>query len=61
MPPHAVGGKRWSCRHRNVVVQELWREVGTVRPNQGVKLRMDPKAPEHLWIVERLEDWPVEH
>jgi hypothetical protein len=49
-----------SGRDPYVVVQELRREVRTVGPHKGVKLRMDLKGPEDNGVAKWLEHGSVE-
>ena len=46
--------------HVDVVVEELRREIGAVRPHQGVELRVNGELPEHGRVSERFEDWTSE-
>ena len=55
----AVGSIAWLGRHPYVVVHELRREVSTVRPHKGLKIRIDLEGLEDGWVAKRLEHWSV--
>src|SRR2546428_5101927 len=55
-----VGCIRWLCRNAYVIAQELGREIGPIRPDERVKLRMNLKLPEDSGIAQRFEDGAAE-
>jgi len=55
-----VGSIRWLCGNAHIIVQELGREIGPIRPGERVKLRMDLELPEYSGIAQRLEDGAAE-
>ena len=48
------------CGHTYTLVQKLWREIGAVRPDDRVQLRMQADALKCLDPAQRLEDRAIE-
>ena len=55
-----VGSICWLYRNADIIAQELGGEVGPIRPDKRVKLRMNLELPEYDGIAQRFKDGPAE-
>ena len=51
---------RWLYGNAHIIAQELGREVGPIRPDERVKLRVNPGLPEYRGVAQRFEDGATE-
>src|SRR3989304_2477412 len=42
------------------LIQEIWREVGVIRPHHGVDVTVQVKAAKIRWVLERLKNRPIQ-
>lgn len=59
-------GSRYDCwvwvlyGNAHLIAQELGRQVGSIRPDESVKLGMNPELPEYRGVAQRFEDRAAE-